>query len=151
MKIDLLAYRPPRIAMLLLAIAATANLTLPLNVTGPGSLRSWGPAVGIAGFCVMMQAWWQFKQRDVAICPTAETSALITQGVYRFTRNPMYLGLVMMLTGVAMFIGTLPFYVAAATLFAILNFVFCPYEEDKLIRTFGSRFRQYRMRVRRWL
>ena len=62
MKIDLLAYRPPRIAMLLLAVAATANLTLPVDAIGPASLRSCGPAVCIAGFCVMMQAWWQFKQ-----------------------------------------------------------------------------------------
>ena len=151
MKIDLLAYRPPRIAMFLLAVAATANLTLPVDAIGPESIRSWAPAVGIAGFFVMMQAWWQFKQTEVAICPTAETSALITDGVYRFTRNPMYLGMVMMLAGIAMFVGTLPFYVAAAALFAILNFVFCPYEEDKLAATFGSRFRQYRMRVRRWL
>ena len=151
MKIDLLAYRPPRIAMLLLAVAATANLALPVDAIGPASLRSWGPAVGISGFCVMMQAWWQFKRTDVAICPTAETSALITDGIYRFTRNPMYLGMVMMLAGIALIVGTLPFYVAAVTLFAILNFVFCPYEEAKLERTFGSPFRQYRIRVRRWL
>lgn len=151
MKIDLLSYRPPRIAMLLLAMAATANLTFPTDAVGPASLRWWGLAIGIVGFCVMMQAWWQFKQTNVAICPTAETSALITDGIYRFTRNPMYLGMLMMLTGIAMFIGTLPFYVAASTLSAILNFVFCPFEEDKLEKAFGSRFRQYRMDVRRWL
>ena len=99
----------------------------------------------------MIQAWWQFRQTDVAICPTEKTTELITDGIYRFTRNPMYLGMVMMLTGVAMFVGTLPFYVAAVALFAILNFVFCPYEEEKLSRTFGSRFEQYRGRARRWL
>jgi protein-S-isoprenylcysteine O-methyltransferase Ste14 len=62
----------------------------------------------------------------------------------------MYLGMLIMLTGVAVFMGTLPFYVATATLFAILNFVFCPYEEDKLARTFGRSHEQYRQRVRRW-
>lgn len=137
--------------MLLLAVALATNLTIPTDTIGPESIRSWAPAVGIAGFCVMLQAWWQFKQADVAICPTEKTAELITDGIYRFTRNPMYLGMVMMLVGVAMFVGTLPFYVAAGTLFAILNFVFCPYEETKLAGTFGNRFEQYRNRVRRWL
>jgi protein-S-isoprenylcysteine O-methyltransferase Ste14 len=151
MKPDLLAYRPPRIAMLLAALAALVSWSLHLERLGPPVLSFVAPAVGLAGFGLMMLAWWQFRRRGVAICPTAATVSLITDGIYRFTRNPMYLGMVLMLLALAMFAGTVPFYVAALALFGVLNFAFCPYEERKLANIFGPAFRAYRERVPRWL
>jgi protein-S-isoprenylcysteine O-methyltransferase Ste14 len=99
----------------------------------------------------MMMAWWQFKERKVAICPTASTSHLITDGIYRFTRNPMYLGMVTMLGGVAVFFGTLPFYVVTIVYFVLMDRLFCLYEEKKLVATFGRDYASYRSKVRRWL
>jgi protein-S-isoprenylcysteine O-methyltransferase Ste14 len=99
----------------------------------------------------MMWAWWQFKEHKVAICPTDETDYLITDGVYRLTRNPMYLGMILMLFAIAVFVGTLPFYVAAFLFFTIINWVFCPYEEDKLTRVFRQDYADYRTQVRRWI
>jgi len=50
------------------------------------------------GFGIMMRAWWLFRQHQTAICPTAETTLLITDDIHAFTRNPMYLGMVLMLS-----------------------------------------------------
>jgi protein-S-isoprenylcysteine O-methyltransferase Ste14 len=105
----------------------------------------------VGGFGVMLWAWWQFRIHAVAICPTEDTSRLITDGIYRMSRNPMYLGMVMMLFGVAMFIGTLPFYAAAIAYFVVIDRSFCPYEENKLVRAFGERYGEYRSSVRRWI
>ena len=107
--------------------------------------------IGITGFGVMTQAWWQFKQDMVAICPTEATDHLITDGVYRMTRNPMYLGMIMILVGIAAFFGTWPFYAAAIVYFVIINWAFCPYEEQKLTSAFGQEYRNYMGRTRRWI
>ncbi len=89
--------------------------------------------------------------RGTAICPTAHTSLLITDDVFRLTRNPMYLGIVLMLLGAALGSGGLFTYLAALTFFLIIDAVFCPYEEHKLSQSFGEDFADYRHRVRRWL
>ena len=89
--------------------------------------------------------------RATAICPTAETTALITDDVYRLTRNPMYLGIVLMLLGIALATGSLPCYLASLAFFLIIDVVFCPYEERKLEQAFGSDYARYVGAVRRWL
>jgi len=67
------------------------------------------------------------------------------------SRNPIYLGMVLMLVGCAIYAGTLLFYLVAALYFAIINIVFCPYEEQKMQGTFGEEFLAYKRSVRRWL
>ena len=85
------------------------------------------------------------------ICPTANTDHLITDGIYCFTRNPMYLGMLTMLAGVAVFFGTLPFIVATVIYFAVIDRWFCRFEEEKLVAVFGRDYEDCRSRVRRWI
>jgi len=146
-----LDYRPPRIAMTLILLAAAIHVLVPVLPKHLFSSSLVAVFLGVAGFAVMMWAWWQFKDHKVAICPTDITDYLITDGLYRLTRNPMYLGMILMLFAIAVFVGTLPFYVAAFVFFTIINWLFCPYEEDKLMRAFGQDYSDYRTRVRRWI
>jgi len=146
---QLLEFRPPRIAMLLMIIAIAVHWLIPISIL-PSSLMVAAFAE-TTGFLIMLRAWWLFKVGQTAICPTAETTVLITHDVFTVSRNPMYLGMVLMLVGCAIYTGTLPFYLVAALYFAIINIVFCPYEEQKLQRTFGEEFLVYRRSVRRWL
>lgn len=143
--------RPPRIAMALTLIAAALHWSL--NIW-EGVSFSWlwgGVILVLAGFSLMLWSWGLFKIRNIAICPRAKTVRLITNGPYRFTRNPMYLGFVLILAGLALSVGTPPFYLSAIGYFMIINFVFCPYEESKLINSFGAEYIQYLSRVRRWI
>jgi len=147
----LLRFRPPRIAMLLLALAGAVHwLLLPPTLALSGRAVA-GLALAAAGFATMMVAWWQFRQHAVLICPTAETTALITDGIYRWSRNPMYLGMTCMLAGIAVISGGLPFYAVAVLQFAILDRAFCPYEERKLSDVFGASYDRYRRTTRRWI
>ena len=140
--------RPPRIAMALVATAAVLHLVFPWVILRP----SWvgGLLLGTAGFSIMLRAWWLFRRAATPICPTDAATTLLTHDVYRITRNPMYLGIVMMMLACAIAAGTLPFYIAAATLFAILDRFFCPYEEERLRAAFPG-YGAYAARVRRWL
>jgi protein-S-isoprenylcysteine O-methyltransferase Ste14 len=147
----LVVYRPPRIALTLLAIAAAWHWLLPLPDVALHASGPIGAGLVLAGLAILLGGWWQFRQRDVAICPTAETRALLTDGIYAWTRNPMYLGMVTMLIGVAVGVGALSFWIAAVAYLTLLDRVFCRYEERKLAATFGSRYVDYREHVRRWL
>ena len=138
--------RPPRIAMSLFAAAAAVHLVFPLALLPP----SWilGTLVGTAGLALMLRAWWLFRVAGTPIRPTDDARILLTDDVYGLTRNPMYLGMVLIMLAFAISFGTVPFYAAAASLFAILNFVFCPFEEDRLRAAFAG-FDAYASRVRR--
>lgn len=151
MSIRLIEYRPPRIAMALLVIATAIQVLLPSHPSYRFSSIYLSGVVASAGFTIMILAWWQFKERKVAICPTEPTDYLITDGVYRYTRNPMYLGMVTMLGAVAIFFGALPFYLAAITYFVVMDRCFCRYEEEKLAATFGHNYEHYKSKVRRWI
>ena len=72
-------------------------------------------------------------------------------GPFRYTRNPMYSGLVMIALGFAFYFGTLPFYVVPVLLFLLCNFSFIPFEEAKMQRQFGDQFTDYLRGVRRWV
>jgi protein-S-isoprenylcysteine O-methyltransferase Ste14 len=140
--------RPPRIAMSLVAAAAATHLVFPLVVLPPS--RMLGVLVGTSGFALMLRAWWLFRLAGTPVCPTEKATTLLTNDVYALTRNPMYLGIVLIMLAFAISFGTAPFYVAAVMLFAVLNFVFCPFEEDRLRAAFAG-FGAYSRRVRRWI
>ncbi|HTP67142.1 MAG TPA: isoprenylcysteine carboxylmethyltransferase family protein [Geobacteraceae bacterium] len=148
---QLINFRPPRIGMLFALLATVLHLLFPTPEECSFSSPVIGVTLGAAGFTAMMWSWVLFRKGDVAICPTARTTRLITGGVYRISRNPMYLGMASMLSGLAFYIGTPPFYLAAIGYFIVLNYVFCPYEEAKLLAAFKEEYANYRARVRRWL
>lgn len=93
-----------------------------------------------------------FAKEKTELLPTSETNrVLVTYGPYNWTRNPMYVGLIAQLLGAAVWVGTLPLYVAVVVYFCIFNFVIIPFEEGKLSRIFGERYASYRGKVRRWV
>ncbi len=102
----------------------------------------------------IMPAWaiWLFRREGTEVDPTSPTNTkLVIDGPYRFTRNPMYLGLVVITLGIAFWIGAWPMFVAPVALFATANFVHIPYEEAKMGRQFGNTYVAYIRRVRRWV
>jgi protein-S-isoprenylcysteine O-methyltransferase Ste14 len=105
----------------------------------------------IIGFAAMILSWLQFKRSDAAVCPTAKTSRIIMNGLYRYSRNPMYLGMFLILLGASFIMGTLPSIVAPAVFFLIIDKIFIPYEEEKLLLSFGDSYNEYLMATRRWL
>lgn len=151
MHIRIVDYRPPRIALILIFMALLLHWLTPLSREYVYSNTLVGYILGVGGFAVMIWGWWLFKKFDTAICPTAQTNNLVTSGIYKLTRNPMYLGMVAMLLAIALNMGSAPFYAAAIVYFTILNFVFCPYEEQKLLNSFGDDYLMYKNKVRRWI
>ncbi len=111
-----------------------------------------GAVILIGGFFLPLWASKIFAEEKTEILPTSPANqVLVTHGPFRFSRNPMYLGMVTMLFGIAVIFGTLPLFIAALAHFAVMNFVFIPFEEKKMEKQFGEQFRDYMRRVRRWI
>ena len=93
-----------------------------------------------------------FRREDTEINPTSPTNRkLIATGPYRYTRNPMYLGLVLVALGIAVWIGAWPMFLAPIAVFLTANQVHIPFEEAKMRRQFGATFDDYVGQVRRWV
>jgi protein-S-isoprenylcysteine O-methyltransferase Ste14 len=147
----MLDYRPPRIAMALFLGATLVQFALPVEWLKLSSLLIAGCLLIALGFGIMIRAWWLFRKFETAICPTAKTTSFITDDIYSLTRNPMYLGMVLMPLGIAALVGNWLFYAAALIYGLILNHVFCAYEERELRDQYGAEYAVYEEQVRRWL
>lgn len=114
---------------------------------------SLGLGIGLIalGLFVALAGRLQFKWHDTTVKPFQESSALVTVGVYRITRNPMYLGMVLFLTGIATAMGTLTPFLVIPLFAALINTRFILREERHLTEQFGQEYEDYRKRVRRWI
>lgn len=147
----LIRLKPPRIALVLLLADVGLHFSFPNQLGWQFGCIFCGLALIALGFIVMLWAWSLFRKQETAICPTAEAAALVEAGPFRITRNPMYLGITVMLLGVAWILGTLPMLFAPVAFFVLMNAVFVPFEEHRLSEIVGQRYAEYRRRVRRWL
>ena len=107
----------------------------------------------VAGLAIDLVSIGAFRKAKTTVTPLApeKASSLVVTGLYRYTRNPMYLGMLFILTGVAIWLGSLLnvivliAFVAYITVFQIMP------EEARLSQVFGADYERYRTRVRRWL
>lgn len=111
-----------------------------------GALAGLGGTIAVAGV-------WQFRRARTTVHPLRPETAtsLVTAGVYRFTRNPMYLGLLLALCGWALLLGQPAALLLAAGYVPVMNRLQIVPEETALRLRFGAAFNDYQARVRRWL
>lgn len=147
----LIQIKPPRIALTLLGGAIALHYLTPEREWLHFSQPIPGALVAALGFIVMMWGWGLFQKTDTALLPTAKSTTFVIQGPFRWTRNPMYLGMVLILLGTAILLGTLSAFLAPVAFFMAINQVFIPYEEEDMEATFGEDYLNYKKRVRRWI
>ena len=93
----------------------------------------------------------QFQKAKTAMNPFGQPKVLVTAGVFRHSRNPMYLGMVLLVVGIAVTLGYATPFTAPVLLWAVLRYRFIPYEEGKMAECFGEAYIHYLSRVRRWI
>lgn len=92
-----------------------------------------------------------FQKAETGLIPFDEATALVTDGFFRYTRNPMYLGMVLFLAGVAMLFGSFGSLIPVPLFAWIIQRNFILAEERFMEAAFGDDFLAYKSRVRRWL
>lgn len=110
-----------------------------------------GVVLLVAGIWLDLAGDSAFKRRGTPVSPDATPSALVTSGVFRWTRNPMYLGMVVMVAAVAALLGAFAGLVVPAVLVVVLDREFVTGEERRLAEAFGSDYAEYASAVRRWI
>ncbi len=124
----------------------------PLDFPLPGK-TGLAPALAVAGLSLGVVALLQFKRARTSHHPRTphEASTLVTGGLYRFTRNPMYLGVLLVLAGWAVWLANVAAFAGLPAFVAYLNRFQIGPEERALEARFGAAFAEYRRAVRRWL
>ena len=123
----------------------------PIAVVLPTPWNKLGWALITVGGVIALPSLLGFRRAGTSIKPFRPVRALVAEGPYRFTRNPMYLALVVMAFGVALRLGTLSPLIVPPALFLILDRRFVRREERFLRANLGTAYDDYCGRVRRWL
>ena len=110
-----------------------------------------GGAVLVAGLALLVLAGGLFKRAGTDLIPFGNVSALVTTGVYRYSRNPMYLGMAAILLGCAITVGATTALLVPPLFMLIIQWRYIRAEEALLQDLFPQDFAAYRGRVRRWL
>jgi len=135
-----------------LALAAWA-LPASWRLDAPSVVRAAGLALLVSGLGLNVHPKRFFRRRDTTVNPIhpERSNALVTDGPYRWTRNPMYLGYAIALLGWSLWLAQPAGLVGAALFVAWIDRLQIPAEEAALQARFGRAYDAYRARVRRWL
>ena len=110
-----------------------------------------GGVIFALGAALAAWGWLIFHQQRTTRVPGETSTTFVMWGPYRFTRNPMYVGLSVAYVGEAVILHQLIPIVLLPAVIAYLNQIVIPIEEKCLQDAFGSEYARYRNRVRRWL
>lgn len=143
-------YPPIWLVFGLIAIFALSELMPGMRYTSSG-FQILGGVVIFLGLGLLLLAGGLFKRAGTDLVPFKNVSALVTTGIYRLTRNPMYLGMTAILLGCALTVGAALALLVPPVFMVIIELRFIRPEEAMLRELFPEDFPQYCSRVRRWV
>lgn len=145
---------PPVVLVAVVAVAmwAVSRIALNSHFTFP-YVEWWSAGLVLLGICIAIAGVLQFRMAGTTVDPRVpdQSSNLVVSGIYRYSRNPMYIGFLLALCGWCVFLGSmvsvlfLPVFILYMNCFQIVP------EERFMQEKFGASYRQYRSQVRRWI
>lgn len=142
---------PPLLFCLLLGLMLLADFYFPLAYWLPAPFHWSGLLFIIAG---LMIANWHarlFRRLGTNINTFNEPDVLVQAGLFRVTRNPMYLGFLLALCGTALMLSSASPWLFVICFFVITDRWYIVYEETMMLQKFGDEYRLYQQQVGRWL
>jgi protein-S-isoprenylcysteine O-methyltransferase Ste14 len=144
---------PPLLAAAGIVIGLGLTLLWPIPIVAPPTARVLA-GLGVVLFVVFLllaaSANLTFRRVGTPANPYAPTTQLAVDGPYRFTRNPMYLGLLLLTVGFALVMNSMWLILLAVPVMLLLRNLVIVHEERYLEEKFGDDYRAYCQRVRRW-
>jgi Putative protein-S-isoprenylcysteine methyltransferase len=142
---------PPIIALIFIVIAYFLGRFAPLPFVAPLILRNIGLLLTFVGFLLGIGAFVEFRKARTTLDPHGSANQLVSSGIYRFTRNPIYLGFLLMVIGLPLNSGLYWGVVMAPFYILTMDRLVIEREETYLEQKFKDVFTSYKSRVRRWL
>jgi len=142
---------PPLIFLTLLLIAYGFEQLLPLNIGQSSTLHIISVSAIVIGLGIIIHVALMFWQAKTCIEPWKPTSAIITSGIYAYSRNPIYAGLCFVQIGLGLYLNSLWVLFSFLPAAMLISALVIKKEERYLESKFGEEYLSYKKRVRRWI
>jgi protein-S-isoprenylcysteine O-methyltransferase Ste14 len=142
---------PPVYLLAAIVVMAALDWLLPGGSALPVPWRWLGLVPLIGGLLLGGLAARLFRKHQTTIKPGQVSNLLMSGGPYRLTRNPIYVGMVLVLAGVATLLGGIAEWFVLPVFIWLIARNVIPVEESMLEERFGREYQAYRVRVRRWI
>lgn len=142
---------PPLIYLAGLAVGFALEALLPGSSVPAAVQWGLGGVLVVAGVALLLSFNTAFSRMGTAVEPWKPTTAIVTTGPYRITRNPAYLGMALVYVGVALMSDALWVLAPLPVVLAVVDRGVIAREERYLERKFGQEYLDYKRRVRRWI
>lgn len=142
---------PPFLLLLcILFMVAIRNLIVIKEII-PNPINYAGIALIIIGILITIIVRKGFEKVDTEIHTFKNPRKLVTTGLFKFSRNPIYLGFTISLIGVWVLLGTILPIIGILIFIVVTNNYYIPYEEQIMEKVFGNEYKKYKSKVRRWI
>lgn len=141
---------PPLVLVLSIGAAAVSTRYVPALQVVWFRAPLLAGVVALAALAMVIWAWVEFRRLRTTILPLRQPTSLLCAGPFRFSRNPIYLGMLLGAFVPWLGWGYAGLLLAPPLFFAVINGAAVPYEEAKLQGAFGEAYAEYCRRVRRW-
>ena len=141
---------PPHMAIGSLIVVIALHYLFPTPIIAK-PFNYFGILFFVIGLLILFLSFGLFKRKETPILPGQKPTALVIEGPYKFTRNPMYLGVTTALLGIAIYLGDLLAFLSPIVFFVFVSIRFIPREEKLMEKLFGKKYLNYKKRVRRWI
>ena len=142
---------PPILFLICFMLMGLLRRFWPVQIVLPTPYNLLGIVPIMAGLLVGFSGFLQFRKAKTNIRPFKEADKLVIEGPFRYTRNPMYLGLALVLVGVWLLLGALSPLLGVLLFVVVADRWYIKFEERMLRQKFGPAFDAYCAKTRRWL
>ena len=142
---------PPTYLWAAMIVMAALHFVFPVARLIPFPWQLAGVLPLLLGAALNISADKAFRDARTTVKPFQESAALVTTGVYRLSRHPMYLGFVLILLGLAILLGSLTPFIVVPLFALLMDRAFIVVEEGMLAEKFGQVWLDYKQRTRRWV
>lgn len=142
---------PPVIYLSGLAVGVTLDWLKPMPFLPEKFALPLGVAAIAVSVVLVLVAMRAFIKAKTNIDVRKATTSIVTTSIYRFTRNPIYLSMTLLVLGIAVWLNTLWILVTLVPVLLVVQFGVIEHEEAYLTRKFGEEYVRYKSKVRRWV
>jgi len=143
--------QPPTYFLIGAVAAGVLHFVWPVAQFIDSPWRWLGVALVVLGGAINIWADQLFAKHGTTVKAHEKPAYLIVFGPFRASRHPMYLGMAIILLGIAVSSGTVGAFIPAIAFVFIMEKLFIPIEEQNLLETFGQKYLNYKQKTRRWL
>lgn len=142
---------PLLMMMVMIGLGWSMNVLYPTDFSLGMEGKTAGWTAIVCGIALLMMAIGFFRMKGTTVNPVKKPGKLVTEGIYSMSRNPMYLGMLLILSGVPFVMESLTALVFPPLFFLIMNQWVIPREEKTVEGVFGDEYLRYRTRTSRWI